>query len=906
LTDVVTKRRMDFLKAVRYISATLFAVTALLALAANAAGAACPGADPCPYLSVAAPLGQYGTNGFSTVSGISVDPATGDQYLTDYGNNRVVALSATGNLIRAFGKNNASGEAGSGNGELWLPYSATVDNAGGRHRLYVADSQNNRIVEFNSQTGAFIQNIGSAGSGDGQFSYPLGVGVDPVTGNIYVADYYNNRVQEFSVDDTPSSTFVGKFGTGGTGDGQFLGVRAVVSDGSSLWVSDLGNYRIQRFTRTPGTPPTYTFSAKVGKVDAGLNPTYGSGNGEFSSGGAWGLALNGGLLYVADPGNSRIQRFDAATLAFQAAYGAPGSGDGQFNYPEDVAVGPCVSPATTCVFIADSYNNRAQKLRQSDDAFQQAFTVAKFPDLRFSTLSGLAVAPDGDVWAADYFNSRLVKFDPVTGDIHARAGQNQGFGPYVPAHFAASDGELQGVSGIDVDPAGSVYVADQYDHRIMKFSSAGAWQAAFGTGAAGQGAGQLNYPEGVGVDPANGDVYAADTYNCRVSVFNAAGSFLRKWGRRGGDGSCGAGDGEFGIITDVKIGPDGNAYVVDFGNSRIGVFTKQGTFLRWIGSLGALGGLLDNPRMITFDAAGDLIVGDVFNRRVQVLDPATGGFGFAWGDSSAGPGGFGTPKGVAVRANGDVLVADDTRNRMQRFSFAAPTASNAAATNVTTTGATLTGTVDPHAGAALWRFEYGLTSSYGKSTLGAGTGPGTGAQSVSASLSGLLPATTYHFRLVASTPAGKSVTSDQSFTTPNLATGPTGQSGSDGAAGPAGSAGPSGPPGTPGAQGPRGAAGRGALVTCKTVVPRKKKPKPGVTPKPVKPKAVCTVKLVAAARTALRVRVTRGGHVVARTTLRRGRRRTELRLRSGRGRLVLTIVSGRIVTHQPFTIGVGS
>jgi sugar lactone lactonase YvrE len=862
----------------------------LASSSAIAAAAPCPGADPCPYTSAAAPIGQYGTDGFSDVSGVSVD-AAGNQYLTDYSNSRVVELSATGAFVRGFGRNNASGEAGSGNGELYGPYSATVD--GPRNRLFVADTFNHRVVEFNTQTGAFVQNIGSYGSGDGQFIDPLGVGVDPFTGDIYVADYGNSRIQEISVTDTPSWAFVGKFGSYGTGDGQFHEVRSVVSDGSSIWVSDLYNYRVQRFTRTPGTPPIYTFAAKVGKVDGGLNPIPGSGNGEFSNSGPWGLALDSGKLYVADPGNYRIQRFNAGTLAFEAGYGAAGSGDGQFNYPEDVGVGPCVVPAATkCVFVADSYNNRAQKLRQSDAAFQQAVTVAPFPDLRFNSLTGLAAAADGDVWASDYSNSRVLKFDPVTGAIHLRIGRNNGFGPFAPSTPGAQ-GEFQGAAGISLGPAGQLYVADQYQHRIQEFTATGAYVRSYGTGAAGQGDGQLDYPEGVGVDPANGDVYAADTYNCRVSVFASNGSFLRKWGRRGGDGTCGGGDGEFGLVTDVKIGPDGNVYCVDFTDSRVEVFTKQGKFLRTIGGLGTgVGGFLDNPRVLGFDAFGDLLVSDAYNAHIHVIDPVTGSFGFGWGSTGTGTGTFGTVKGIAITPAGDVVVSDDTRQRVLRFSFAHSVASGVGAGSITATGATLTGTVDPQGGAAMWRFEFGPTAAYGTHTPAAGTGPSVGAQPVSVPITGLTPNTTYHYRLVATTPAGSSETPDGTFTTSDLASGSTGPVGPAGAAGGAGPAGPSGPPGPKGATGPAGRPGRGALVTCTLVVPKK----PGK-----QPKAVCKVTVVASARRARALRLTRRGRVVASGLLRSGRRTATLHARRplAHGRYVLRVGSLR----EPVVLG---
>jgi tripartite motif-containing protein 71 len=63
---------------------------------------------------------------------------------------------------------------------------------------------------------SFVRKWGSDGTGDGQFNYPYGVALDS-SGNVYVADSGNNRVQKFNSD----GTFISKWGSKGIGDGQF-------------------------------------------------------------------------------------------------------------------------------------------------------------------------------------------------------------------------------------------------------------------------------------------------------------------------------------------------------------------------------------------------------------------------------------------------------------------------------------------------------------------------------------------------------------------------------------------------------------------------------------------------------------------------------------------------------------
>ena len=99
--------------------------------------------------------------------------------------------------------------------------------------------------------GVFINKWGTEGTGNGQFSNPRGIAVAP-DGSVYVADYsYSNvgsAIQKF----TSEGVFVSKWGTLGTGNGQFsdpTGV-AVVSDGS-VYVVDSDNKRIQKFSVGP-------------------------------------------------------------------------------------------------------------------------------------------------------------------------------------------------------------------------------------------------------------------------------------------------------------------------------------------------------------------------------------------------------------------------------------------------------------------------------------------------------------------------------------------------------------------------------------------------------------------------------------------------------------------------------
>ena len=98
-------------------------------------------------------------------------------------------------------------------------------------------------------------------------------------------------------------------------------------------------------------------------------------------------------------------------------------------------------------------------------------------------------------------------------------------------------------------------------------------------------------------------------------------------------------------------------------------------------------------------------------------------------------------------------------------SQAAPTATTNAATGVTSSGATLNGAINPQGADTHYQFDYGTTTSYGSNTTSTDGGSGTSSVNENATLTGLSPSTTYHYRIEATNSGGTTDGSDQTFTT---------------------------------------------------------------------------------------------------------------------------------------------
>lgn len=213
-----------------------------------------------------------------------------------------------GNWITGFGS------YGTGIDNISFPTDIDIDNDG---NIYVCNSDTargiNRIMKFDGN-GVFIQNIGSSGSGDGQFNSPLGIAID---GNyLYVTDsgdpanssIVNNRVQKFKTD----GTFVSKWGSYGTGNGQFDYLSYIAADGHGrIYVADSGNSRIQVFD-TDGN-----FLSKFGSqgVDEGQfkgwMPYEGSTNFVAWNGLSADKNMPNRYIYLVDMLNLRIEKFKA-------------------------------------------------------------------------------------------------------------------------------------------------------------------------------------------------------------------------------------------------------------------------------------------------------------------------------------------------------------------------------------------------------------------------------------------------------------------------------------------------------------------------------------------------------------------------------------------------------------------
>jgi tripartite motif-containing protein 71 len=209
-------------------------------------------------------------------------------FVLDTYNHRVQKFNTNGTFIMKWGT------SGSGAGQFNTPRCIANDDAG---NIYVADTWNNRIQKFTGD-GVFVRSFGGYGTAEGKMIAPVGIVLD-AAGDVYVADQGNYRIQKF----TSGGTFITKWGSRGSAVGQFQsslnadgGPNDMVMDmAGNIVVIDGGNNRIQVFTSAGRFITQFgSFGTALGKMDRPGRVTF---NNDSS------------LLYVTDIGNVRIQAF---------------------------------------------------------------------------------------------------------------------------------------------------------------------------------------------------------------------------------------------------------------------------------------------------------------------------------------------------------------------------------------------------------------------------------------------------------------------------------------------------------------------------------------------------------------------------------------------------------------------
>lgn len=352
------------------------------------------------------------------------------------------------------------------------------------------------------------------------------------------------------------------------------------------------------------------------------------------------LVLPGAMAGAVEPTDTVSRVAGTGAKAF--------SGDGgpatvaNVNLPRDTAMGP-----DGALYVADTYN---QRIRRIDPVTGIITTVAgtggtayngdNIPatQARLKWPHDVTVADDGTIFLADSAHHRVRRIDPVTGIITTVLGTGA-------AGVGADDvlgtrSQLKNPKSVALFGDG-LFVAD-LSNRVRRLDlTTGIVTTVAGTGVAGYSgdggpavSARLDSPQRVAIDSV-GNIYVADSGNDAVRRVDAqtglitavAGTGVAGYGGDGGPGPLARLRAPRGVALDG----DGTLYVADSGNHRIrkvdlstGLITTVAGGPRGFSGDGgpASAARFYNPRGLTVDEQGRLIIADTFNSVVRVITPA--------------------------------------------------------------------------------------------------------------------------------------------------------------------------------------------------------------------------------------------------------------------------------------------
>ena len=337
---------------------------------------------------------------------------------------------------------------------------------------------------------------------------------------------------------------------------------------------------------------------------------------------------------------------------------------------------------------------------------------------------GVFVDATGNIFIADTRNGRIRKVD-TAGVISTVAGGGlspttcAGSTDSVGDGCAATSASLFNPSGVFVDAAGNIFIADSLHHRIRKVNSSGIISTVAGNGGPGFAGdngpainANLNDPSGVFVD-ATGNIFIADTLNHRVREVNTAGTIstiagdgVASFSGDNGPATSAGLDEPFGVFVDAA----NNIFIADTLNHRIRKVNSSGVISTvagngtpaFAGDNGpATSASLASPCGV-FVHAGNILIADKNNSRIRNVDTSATITTMAGNGSNEGDGGPATsallsrPLAAKPDANGNLLVFDTDHSALREVFGQTPPAGQTAG-NIATIADAIVG-VSPRGG----------------------------------------------------------------------------------------------------------------------------------------------------------------------------------------------------------------
>ncbi len=550
----------------------------------------------------------------------------------------------------------------------------------------------------------------------------------------------------------------------------------------------------------------HKYITQITEVPAAPGVTSGPFGGPFGGcrdcGSALGLATDSNTLYVLDASHSSIDEFNATTNTFTkqlsgAGLFGPGAHEfepGKVN-PFVTANSIAVNQSTGEIYVVNQGYEKSPGQFEDENGARPTVEVLGAAGEHLNSWSG-ADTPSQELGAERGFvavdNSTSLT-DPAAGDVYVTAPSLRTLGSRVDVFKPESSGQeeyLAELSGVPREPTFGLAVVDtvavddatgdlivgterQNVVYVFKPTGPGTYEFLFELiNANGVRFRKSENPNaegaivGVAADGSSGDFYVADGERDAVYEFAANGEYLSE--------ITGTPGGPFGKLAGIAVGSNGDLYVADEGAHAVDVFGPN----------------IDLPEVSTNQASGkgvSVTLSGTVNPFGAKVTACRFEFGLSnsYGSQvpcSSFPASGSSPVGVSASLSASGLVpgsiyhyrlaagdeeGETVYGQDETFVTAPSVVGSVLASEITSFSVSLTGVINPGNVSPGYRFLYGLTSAYGSVWPEGLAGAGVGSQqTVSQTLTGLAPDTTYHFALSATNfGGGESASPDATFTT---------------------------------------------------------------------------------------------------------------------------------------------
>ncbi len=341
---------------------------------------------------------------------------------------------------------------------------------------------------------------------------------------------------------------------------------------------------------------------------------------------------NGSGTMGTDPVKNVTVTCAGSSVATLAGSGTPGSANGtgkaaSFNSPIGIA-----TDSQDNAYVADANNNLIRRITSAGAVSTLAGSGspgsadASGNLASFNGPSGVAVSSVGNIYVADAKNN-LIRMVTQAGVVTTFAGS----GAVGAVNATGTAASFSNPTALTVDAAGNVYVADTGNNLIRKIDAAGVVTTLAGSGAPGSANGSgtaasFNTPTGIGVDAAS-NVFVADKGNNLIREIAPDGTVktLAGSGAAGAVNDTGAAA-SFSGPAGVAVSSTGNVYVADGRNNLIRRVAPDGTTITLAGSgaAGSVNGTMttssfNNPTALAVNAAGNVYIADTGNNLVRLI-----------------------------------------------------------------------------------------------------------------------------------------------------------------------------------------------------------------------------------------------------------------------------------------------